>query len=140
MFNREYYINWDFMDLILLNFFDDFDFVIKIFFVLTIIAFVKQKVTHNTTSLVLISIAVIGMVFLWWPFFKLTYIVYVVLSIGATTVLVDMFFVSMGHGGEEAMELKDQMHHSEGTEHQMHMAHKSHGSHKPHNPLMFGGH
>jgi len=125
------------MDLVLLNFFDDFDFVIKIFFVLTIIAFIRQKVTHNTTSLVLISIAVIGMVFLWWPFFKVTYIAYVILSIGATTVLVDMFFVSMGHGGgEEAMQMKDEMHHSEGTEHQMHLAHGSHGGHRPRMPFM----
>ncbi len=126
------------MDILILNFLTDFDFVIKIFFVLTVIAFVRQKITHNTLSLLLISIAIIGMVFLWWPFFRATYIIYVVLTIGITSVLVDMFFVTMGHGGEEAMQMKDEMHASEHVEHQRHLAHKSHGGHKPRMPFMPG--
>jgi hypothetical protein len=127
------------MDIFILNFLTDFDFVIKIFFVLTVIAFVRQKITHNTLSLLFISIAIIGMVFLWWPFFRATYLVYVILTIGITSVLVDMFFVTMGHGsGEEAMQMKDEMHASEHVEHQQHLAHKSHGGHRPRMPFMPG--
>jgi len=127
------------MDILILNFLTDFDFVIKIFFVLTVIAFVRQKITHNTLSLVLISVAIIGMVFLWWPFFRATYIIYVILTIGITSILVDMFFVTMGHGGgEEAMQLKDELHASEHVEHQQHLAHKSHGGHRSRMPFMPG--
>jgi len=130
------------MDLLVLSFLEDIDFVIKIFFVLTVVAFIRQKVTHNTLSLIIISAAIIGMVFLWWPLFRATYIIYVILTIGITSVLVDMFFVSMGHGsGAEAMEMKDSMHASEHIEEQQHLAHGSHGhgGHRPHNPL-FPGH
>ena len=132
------------MDPIFLGFLADMDFLIKIFFVLTVITFVKQKITNNTLSVVLISLAIIITVFVFWPFFRATYILYVLLTIGVTSVLVDMFFVSMGeaHGGEagggeessaglDAMQQKESLHHSEHVQHQIHQAHQAkHAAHQ----------
>jgi len=90
------------LNLTFLGFFDDFNLILKIFLVLAIITFVRQKVTNNTLSLVLISIAVISMVFLFWPLFRIAYILYVLLAIGVAGILVDFFFISAG-GSPEAM-------------------------------------
>jgi hypothetical protein len=91
------------MDLLFLEFFDDFNLVLKIFFSLTIITFIRNRVTHNTLALILISAGIISMVFLFWPLFRLGYIIYVVLAAGVAGILVDFFFVNSGGSPEEIM-------------------------------------
>jgi len=103
------------MDFTVLGFFDDFNFVLKIFFVLTIITFIRQKVTHNTLALVLITLAVVAMVFLFWPLFRVAYLIYVLLAIGVAGILVDFFFISAGGSAEEMMGKKMDTHGTPGA-------------------------
>ena len=91
------------MSNIYLNFFQDFDFILQLFLILTIIAFIKRRVTHNTLALVMISIGVIVMIFLFWPIFKTGYILYILLSVGVAGIFVDFFFISAGGSAEEMM-------------------------------------
>jgi hypothetical protein len=103
---------------IYLNFFQDFDFILQLFLILTIIAFIKRRVTHNTLALVMISIGVIVMIFLFWPIFKTGYILYILLSVGVAGIFVDFFFISAGGSAEEMMGKKMDTHGTPGaTEH-----------------------
>jgi len=94
------------IDFSILGMAGDFDFVLKIFFVLAVIAFIKQRITNNKLSLVIITLAIVAMVFLYWPIFRLAYILYTVLAMGVASVLVDFFFVSAGGSPEEIMNRK----------------------------------
>jgi len=106
------------MDGIFLGFFDDFNFILQLFLIITIIAFIRRRVTHNTLALVLISVTVIGMVFLFWPIFKVGYILYILLSVGVAGIFVDFFFISAGGSAEEMMGKKMETHGTPGaTEH-----------------------
>jgi hypothetical protein len=89
------------MDLTILNFLKDIDFVLKIFFFLFIISFVRRRITHNVFSLILISLATIVLIVFYWPIFGTMFFVYTLLTIGVTHVLVDFFFVSMDKSAEE---------------------------------------
>jgi hypothetical protein len=106
------------MSNIFLSFFQDFDFVLQLFLILTIITFIRRRVTHNTLALVLISIGVMVMIFLFWPVFKIGYIFYILLTIGVAGVFVDFFFISAGGSPEEMMGRKMETHGTPGaTEH-----------------------
>jgi hypothetical protein len=89
------------MNFIILNFLKDMDFVLKIFFFLFIISFVRKRITHNTFALILISLATVVLVVFYWPIFGTMFFVYTLLTIGVTHVLVDFFFVSMDKSAEE---------------------------------------
>lgn len=78
-----------------LGIFSDFNFLLKIFFFLFIISFIRRKITHNVFALLLISIAIIFTMFFYWPIIGSMYFVYVLITTGISTVLVDFFFVSM---------------------------------------------
>jgi len=91
------------MDFTILGFGADFNLILKIFFVLAIIAFIRQKVTHNKFALFLITISIVAMVFLFWPLFRTAYIIYTLLAIGVAGILVDFFFISAGGSAEEMM-------------------------------------
>lgn len=95
------------MSLTILSFFSDFSLILKIFFILAIITFIRRKITHNTLALIVITLAIILLVFYYWPVFGTAYVFYILLTIGASTVLVDVFFVTMGGSGKEAMKAKD---------------------------------
>lgn len=106
------------MDNIFLGFFDDFNFILQLFLIIAIIAFIRRRVTHNTLALVLISITVIGMVFLFWPIFRIGYVLYILLSVGVAGIFVDFFFISAGGSAEEMMGKKMETHGTPGaTEH-----------------------
>lgn len=93
-----------------LNILQDFDFILQLFLILTIIAFIRRRVTHNTFALVLISVTVIVMIFLFWPIFKVGYIFYILLSVGVAGIFVDFFFISAGGSAEEMMGKKMETH------------------------------
>jgi len=77
------------------------DFVLKIFFFLFIISFVRKRITHNTFALILISLSTVILIFFYWPIFGTMFFIYILLTIGVTHVLVDFFFVSMDKSPEE---------------------------------------
>ncbi|NCP72237.1 hypothetical protein GW835_02485 [archaeon] len=106
------------MSNIFLNFLNDFDLILQLFLILTIIAFIRRRVTHNTLALFLISVTVIAMIFLFWPVFKIGYIFYILLSVGVAGIFVDFFFISAGGSAEEMMGKKMETHGTPGaTEH-----------------------
>jgi len=90
------------MDTIILNFFADLDFIIKIAFIVFLVVFVKQRITKNWLAITAIVIACIILIFFYWPLIGATYVIYVLITIGIGGVLVDIFFVTMGeaHGGK----------------------------------------
>ena len=97
------------MDILFLSFAEDFDLVLKIFFILFAISFIKQRVTNNTVSIFLISIAIIVCVFMFWDFIKIPYILYTLLTIGVASVLVDFFFISGHAEAEKQMKQQEKM-------------------------------
>lgn len=84
-----------------LSFLNDFNLILQIFLILAIIAFVRRRVTSNTLSLILITGAVVIMIFIFWPIFRVGYIFYILLSVGVAGILVDFFFIT-GHRSPEA--------------------------------------
>ncbi|MDD3245010.1 MAG: hypothetical protein PHU47_02570 [Candidatus ainarchaeum sp.] len=92
------------MDLIILSFFEDFGFILKIFFLLFIITFVRTRITHNFFALTLITIGAVFLIFFYWPIFGTAYLFYILLTIGVSGVLVDIFFVTMNHGPKDMLD------------------------------------
>jgi hypothetical protein len=90
------------MDPIILGFFEDFNFIIKIAFIVFLVIFVKQRITKNWLAITAIVIACVVLIFFYWPLIGATYVIYVLITIGIGSVLVDTFFVTMGeaHGGQ----------------------------------------
>ncbi|MFH0905962.1 MAG: hypothetical protein V1824_01330 [archaeon] len=113
-----------------LSFFSDFQFILKIFFFVAIIAFFKKRITNNILVLFLIAIASILLIFFYWPIFGTVYVFYTLLTLGISGILVDMFFVTMGESPKEAMEIKDNAHtgieYNEQLKHQQHKQHAAH--------------
>lgn len=97
------------MNSIILNFFTDLDFIIKIAFIVFLVIFVKQRITKNWLAITLIVIASIILIFFYWPLIGSAYVVYVLITIGIGSVLVDTFFVTMGeaHGGQQGQGAPD---------------------------------
>lgn len=97
------------MNSIILNFFNDLDFIIKIAFIVFLVIFVKQRITKNWLAITLIVIASIILIFFYWPLIGSAYVVYVLITIGIGSVLVDTFFVTMGeaHGGQQGQGAPD---------------------------------
>jgi len=88
------------MDSIILGFFEDLSFLIKLAFIIFVVIFVKERITKNWLAITAIVIVCVILVFFYWPIFGSMYVVYILISIGIGSVLVDTFFVTMqeGHG------------------------------------------
>lgn len=88
------------MDLTILGFLNDMSFLLKLAFVIFIIIFVKERITKNWLAITAIVIVCIVLIFFYWPVFGSMYVVYILITIGIGSVLVDTFFVTMqeGHG------------------------------------------
>ena len=86
------------MNSIILNFFTDAGLVLKIAFIIFIVVFVKQRITKNWLAISAIVLICVVLIFFYWPIFGSMYVLYVLISIGVGSVLVDTFFVTMGEG------------------------------------------
>lgn len=93
------------MNSIFLGFFEDFSFVIKIAFIVFLVVFVKQRITKNWLAITAIVVACVILIFFYWPLIGSAYVLYVLITIGIGSVLVDTFFVTMGEahqgGGQQ---------------------------------------
>ncbi|HRS42555.1 MAG TPA: hypothetical protein P5530_01600 [Candidatus Diapherotrites archaeon] len=89
------------MDFTILGFFSDMSFLLKLAFIIFIIIFVRERITKNWLAITAIVIVCIVLVFFYWPVFGSIYVIYILITIGIGSVLVDTFFVTMqeGHGG-----------------------------------------
>jgi len=86
------------MNPIILNFFDDFNFVFKVAFIVFVVVFVKQRITKNWLAITAIVIICIILIFFYWPLIGSAYVLYILITIGVGGVLVDTFFVTMSEG------------------------------------------
>ncbi len=84
------------MDSIILNFFDDFGLILKIAFIVFVVIFVKERITKNWLAITAIVVLCIVLIFFYWPLVGSAYVLYVLITIGIGSVLVDTFFVTMG--------------------------------------------
>jgi len=84
------------MSQIVLGFLQDLDFIIKIAFIIFLVIFVKQRITKNWLAITLIVIASIVLIFFYWPLIGSVYVIYILITIGIGSLLVDIFFVTMG--------------------------------------------
>jgi hypothetical protein len=89
------------MDFTILGFFSDMSFLLKLAFIIFIIIFVRERITKNWLAITAIVLVCIVLVFFYWPVFGSIYVIYILITIGIGSVLVDTFFVTMqeGHGG-----------------------------------------
>lgn len=86
------------MDLTILGFFSDMSFLLKLAFIVFIIIFVKERITKNWLAITAIVIVCIVLIFFYWEIFGSIYVVYILITIGIGSVLVDTFFVTMQEG------------------------------------------
>jgi len=86
------------MDPIILGFFEDFSFILKLAFIIFVVVFVKERITKNWLAITAIVAICIVLIFFYWPVFGSMYVIYILISIGIGSVLVDTFFVTMGEG------------------------------------------
>ncbi|MFA5745836.1 MAG: hypothetical protein WCX82_04440 [archaeon] len=89
------------MNSIILGFFEDMGFILKLAFIIFVVVFVKQRITKNWLAITAIVIACVVLIFFYWPIFGSMYVLYVLISIGIGGVLVDTFFVTMGEGQQQ---------------------------------------
>jgi hypothetical protein len=86
------------MNLIVLGFFEDMSFLLKLAFIIFIIIFVRERITKNWLAITAIVIFCLLLVFKYWHIFGSIYVVYILITIGIGGVLVDTFFVTMQEG------------------------------------------
>jgi hypothetical protein len=72
---------------------------LKIFVLLTIISFVMQHVGKGPLGILLILGVSWFVIFDYFLFFGGMYVLYVMLTFGVTSILIDFFFVNPGSGG-----------------------------------------
>ena len=83
------------------NFFSDMNFVIKIFVLLTMVSFVKNRLGTSALSIILMTGMFFFIFFDFWALFGPIYILYMLLIFGVSGIIIDFFFVSQmgGEGG-----------------------------------------
>lgn len=86
------------MDLTILGFFTDMSFLLKLAFIIFIVIFVRERITKNWLAITAIVIVCIVLVFFYWPVFGSIYVIYILITVGIGSVLVDTFFVTMHEG------------------------------------------
>lgn len=101
------------MDLTILGFFTDMSFILKLAFIIFIVIFVRERITKNWIAITAIVVVCVVLVFFYWPVFGSMYVVYILITIGIGSVLVDTFFVTMHEGpsggeGEQMLSFGDQ--------------------------------
>jgi hypothetical protein len=113
----------------LAEFFADFNLVLKIFVLLTIISFVLNHIGKGPLGWGLILGLSVFILFDFWAFFGPVYILYMLLVLGVSGIVIDFFFVSGMGGGGEAQPVdsgKDlMMRQRELQQRQAHMAHRA---------------
>ena len=108
----------------LTEFFTDINFVIKIFVLMTIISFVNNHIENKALKIIVLFVLAFFIIFDYWALFGGIYILYMLLMLGISGVLVDIFFVSGMMGGQEPPEVsgKDVKERSHGAHHAAHGA------------------
>ncbi len=86
--------------IIALGLFEDFNIVIKIFVLLTIISFLKNHLGTGALSVALMLGFSWFVFFEAWAFFGGIYILYMLLAMGVSGIIIDFFFVSGGPGDQ----------------------------------------
>ncbi|MFH1588703.1 MAG: hypothetical protein ABIA76_05185 [Candidatus Diapherotrites archaeon] len=81
--------------------FTDFNLVIKIFALLTIASFVRNRLGDNPLGLIVIGALAFFILFDFWKFFGPIYILYTLLTLGISGMIVDFFFISAGQGPQQ---------------------------------------
>ncbi len=89
------------MNSIILNFFADMGFILKVAFIVFLVVFVKQRITKNWLAITAIVISSVILIFFYWHLIGSIYVLYVLITIGIGGVLVDTFFVTMGEAKGE---------------------------------------
>lgn len=99
------------MNSIILNFFADMGFILKVAFIVFLVVFVKQRITKNWLAITAIVISSVILIFFYWHLIGSIYVLYVLITIGIGGVLVDTFFVTMGEakGGDHGAPDPQQM-------------------------------
>ena len=77
----------------------DLTLALKIFVLLTIISFIMQHVGKGPLAILLILGISWFVIFDYFLFFGGMYVLYVMLTLGVTSILIDFFFVNPGGGG-----------------------------------------
>ncbi|MFH1239738.1 MAG: hypothetical protein V1672_00815 [Candidatus Diapherotrites archaeon] len=82
------------------EFFADMNLVIKIFALLTMVSFVKNRLGTSPLAIILMTGLFFFIFFDFWRLFGTIYVLYMLLMFGVSGILIDFFFVSqMGGGG-----------------------------------------
>ena len=76
----------------------DMTFVLKIFVLMTIIAFVTQHLGKGPLAVLVIIVLSWFIVFDYFRFFGGVYVLYMFVTLGFTGILIDFFFVNPGSG------------------------------------------
>jgi hypothetical protein len=79
----------------------DLTLALKIIVLLTIISFIIQHVGKGPLAVLLIIGISWFVIFDYFMFFGGMYVLYILLSFGATSILIDFFFVNPGGGGAQ---------------------------------------
>lgn len=87
------------MDLTILSFFNDMSFLLKLAFIIFVIIFVKERITKNWLAITAIVVVCLLLIFKYWAIFGSIYVLYILITIGIGSVLVDTFFVTMQEAG-----------------------------------------
>jgi hypothetical protein len=74
--------------------FTDFNLVLKIFVLLTIYSWVKNHLGQSMISVAVMGVLCFFILFDFWKFFGGIYVLYMLVMMGISGILVDMFFVS----------------------------------------------
>ena len=80
---------------------------LKIFVLLTIISFIMQHVGKGPLSIILILGVSWFVLFDYFLFFGGMYVLYVMLTFGVTSIIIDFFFVNPGSGGEAPQDVSN---------------------------------
>jgi len=82
------------------EFFADMNLVIKIFALLTMVSFVKNRLGTSPLAIILMIGLFFFIFFDFWRVFGTIYVLYMLLMFGVSGIMIDLFFVTqMGGGG-----------------------------------------
>ncbi|MBI5553462.1 MAG: hypothetical protein HY917_01855 [Candidatus Diapherotrites archaeon] len=76
----------------------DFNLILKVMVLLTIISWVKNHVTSPVMAVVITGVLSIIILFDFWRFFGGIYVLYMLVMFGISGVIVDFFFVTQNMG------------------------------------------